>query len=107
MGMILGQEGLKAGWALYRNAQYSEVSGERLSLPASAAGKEAMAEKLAGAGLAVAINDTDNPALRTGLGVGALYFAGSGAIRGEQARREYEPLIDRMMAEAEYHQDRI
>lgn len=100
MVTVLGQEGVKTGWALTRNQQYQRVSGERLALPSSVAGKEAMAEKLTAVGLAVATNDTDNALLRTTLSAGALYFAVVGSWRGEQARYEYEPLIDEMKERA-------
>ncbi len=97
---IIGQEGSKAGWAMYQNARYQQAEEGRLYLPPSLQGKEAMAEKLVGAVFAVATNDFDDLRMRTGLGVAALGFATTGAIRGELARRSYQPMIDEMMEAA-------
>ncbi len=96
---VLGQEGVKAVWAIRRNAEYKAVSNQILKLPSSQAGKESMAEKLSAIGLAVATNDTDNPFMRVALTVASLYFAGVGAWRGEYARRSYNPIIDEMIAQ--------
>lgn len=100
MAAILGQEGFKAAWALRRNREYQDLTGQRLELPSSLEGKEAMAEKLTGAVFAIATNDTDNTYVRAALSAGALYFAGVGSWRGERARRNYDETIEGMFISA-------
>ncbi len=96
---VLAQEARKAAWAINQNNEYQQTAGERLTLPSSKEGKEAMAEKLSAVALAVATNETDSPVNRSLLTGAALYFAGVGSWRGEQARRAYEPVIEEMLAE--------
>jgi len=100
VAVALGQEGTKVAWALNRGAQYRTATSENLDFPANALGKESMAEKLIAVSAAVATNDTDSHILRTGLCAVAAGFAGSGALHGEQARREYDELFQELMAEA-------
>lgn len=90
VGTILAQEGYKTIWAGVRAAQHARETGELLEIPVSLEGKEAMAEKFVALESAVLTGDTDNPFLRTSLGIAALAFAGVGSWRGEQVRRAYE-----------------
>lgn len=120
MSMVLAQETSKAHWAFASNQEYMRhvklnrslaemllsmdlidempVLPGKLELPTSVDGKEAMAEKLTAAVLAVATNDFDNQVVRTGLGVGALTFASIGTIRGERARGDYEPVVHKLIS---------
>lgn len=119
MGLVLAQEGYKASWAFKRNRAFREsvrnhegvlielksfgaidelpALPKKLELPTSLKGKESMAEKLTAAVAAVATNDFDNALLRSTLGTTAMAFATAGVLRGEAARREYEPVIDIIM----------
>ncbi len=95
---VFGVEGYKTQWALRSNAKFKNFTGEPLILPASADGKEAMAEKMTAIEFAIATNDVDNQVLKAALGAGAMAFAGVGSYRGERARRAYEPLIEDLIA---------
>jgi len=98
IGTVLGQEAIKTGWALHSNMLYGNMhDGERLELPVSLTGKEAMAEKFAAVALAVGTHDAQTTAMRAGLTIASLGFAGAGALRGEAARQEYIPLVEQLL----------
>lgn len=84
VGAVLGQEGIKAAWAIGKNFDYRAAGGDRLEIPSSLVGKLAMAEKLVAVALAGATNDFDGRTRAT-LGAGALAFAGVGTARGALA----------------------
>lgn len=104
VGVVLGQEFVKAVWATSQNSKYKQATGEKLVLPVSPAGKEAMAEKFAAITLAVASNEIDGSRGQRILGAAALGFAVMGARRGESARGEYLAMInDPSIAHREPH----
>ena len=118
---VLGQEGTKAVWALVRNNQYMDGVQQlerhyqeqlalrniaeipelpkRLQVPVTAEGKEAMAEKFTGIGFAALTNDLSPGFARHAAGAAALAFATAGSVRGEQARQDYEPQVQEMIAQ--------
>ncbi len=96
---ILGQEGLKASWAGFRTAQFKKFTGEGLKIPVTPEGKEAMAEKMVGAGLAVATNELDNPTAKFAVGVASVAFATAGVKRGETVRRQYDKVYQILLDE--------
>ena len=98
IGEVLGQEGFKAIWAASRALKYKQRTGEKLSLPPTYEGKEAIVEKLMAVTCAVATNDVDPGPARKALTAGALYFATTGAVRGERARQGYEDTIQEIFS---------
>ncbi len=102
-GLVLGQEGVKAAWAITSNHRYNSIKpedAENLSklLPVTKDGKEAMAEKFAAICCAVATNDFDNPYVRASLSAGAVAFASTGTLRGERVRNGYNMKLKEIMA---------
>ena len=95
---VLGQEGTKTAWAISRGLKYQRATGERLSLAPTLEGKEGMVDKLVAVTFAVATNDVDPGIARKSLSAGAIYFATTGALRGENARKDYESQLLDIMA---------
>lgn len=119
LSIVLAQEAYKSKWAIQSNNQYMEhINRQRdiasvlfdigdidempelpskLEVPASQAGKEAMAEKLTAVAAAVSTNDFQSGLARRALDATALTFATTGALRGEAARRDYVPIVADMI----------
>lgn len=83
--IAIGQEAYKAQQAIRLNNTYQALTGEALDVPITMKGKEAMAEKMLGVGLATLTNSFDNSLVRTVTGAAALGFSVAGALRGHSA----------------------
>lgn len=94
---VLAHEGYKAKWALAKNQEYQNVTGQRLEIASTVEGKESMAEKLASLMLAGATADMAPGLNRSFVGFGALVMATSGVIRGESQRKVYNQTANEMI----------
>ena len=100
VAVILAQETKKSVWAIRTAKTYNDLTGERLTIATTLDGKEAMAEKILAGGLATWTNDVKHPGARLALGVAALGFAVSGAVRGHQEFIKYKATAAEMILDA-------
>lgn len=103
----LGHEGFKAAWAMDRNQEFQNLTGNRLSIQPTLAGKESMAEKFSAIGLATLASDFDHQPTRKILSLVALGMAATGSIRAESQRRIYDEIADQTIAHAQRNQDHL
>lgn len=101
VALILAQETRKAAWAITTDRKYRELTGNKLTITTTMNGKEAMAEKILAGGLATWTNDVEHPVAKLVLGVAALGFAVSGALRGHEEFQKYKVIADDMILQAQ------
>lgn len=103
--VILSQEGAKTAWAATQALRHYRATGERLQIPSSNLGKEAMIEKGLAVVGAAASGDIDHPVGRQAVGAASLGLATLGASHGETARQEYGDIIRSELATLQDKQD--